>query len=835
MGGPLKLVQQWNESDVQVREQEMSYGAEGELLQSGGWGEPVRYAYDADYRVTSLRDGNAIANAPNASATFYNYNLDGELLKARYPRADGSGDFDTLSYSYFADHSLSSVRDGRGLNATYTRNDPEGLLTAVSYDNGRQSENATYSYDGWGLPASVNDGAVSETYAFNAADSLQSVSTQFRTPQGTLSVPYTLNYAYYADGSRSGMTTPGGSFGTNYDAAGRLASLTNPQSISSTWNYLDNDWLQSQSNGGRIVTRYAHNALGQLLGVKNLNNAGDTLSQFGHVPDAGQAFNPQQVLAYDGAMNLVRRVVDVPDQPSLNHTSNYSYDGRDQLGGETVARPDASLNVARTWNYDAVGNPTAGSNTPATGPASTWTRTFNSANQETTLGWNEATQAFDKTLYAYDGNGNPTLYRGLNAAYDARNRLTAWGRMQSGYRSDGKRAWKATLDNDGNETSRKYFLYDGDNLLCELDEVGRVTSTSTWGGNGLLSRAVTAYAQDGTPSTSTVFYGYDERGSVSERVSDNGTSVGVAHVSYDTWGAGSAGDSVGFGGQFGYYTDGETGLVLCTHRFYDPSTQRWMTRDPISYDGGVNVYGYVGNNPVNTVDPTGLLYREIGGIVGGVAGGLLGGGPLGVAVGNGLGSFVGSLLDGDCLPQATRNGLADGVVSIVGAGLFGGGMRVGQLANRFKGGALNTLVAGAEKTAMRGFFKGVADSPQLAKSLARYNGMRWQFGNKIASATSPGEIMATLEGPGMGFSKGAAMVDAVKGGFQIQGSTSGSYAATAATHELTHLGAMINGQAYGGISSVAHEMAVNYSANPVIISAAQSGFGSAFGQFYSSK
>ena len=346
--------------------------------------------------------------------------------------------------------------------------------------------------------------------------------------------------------------------------------------------------------------------------MKNLNNAGDVLSQFGHVPNAGQAFNPAQVLAYDGAMNLVRRVVDVPEQPSLNHTSTYSYDARDQLGGETVARPDASLNVARTWNYDAAGNPTAGSNTPATGAATNWTRTFNAANQETTLGWNEATQQFDKTLYAYDGNGNPTLYRGLGAAYDARNRLTAWGRMQSGYRSDGKRAWKATLDNDGLEVSRKYFVYDGDDLLCELDENGRVISTSTWGGNGLLSRAVTAYAQDGTPSTYSVFYGYDERGSVSERVSDNGTSVGVAHVAYDTWGAGSTGDSVGFGGQFGYYTDGETGLVLCTHRFYDPSTQRWMTRDPISYEGGINVYAYVGNNPVNRVDPYGLDWVDVG-------------------------------------------------------------------------------------------------------------------------------------------------------------------------------------------------------------------------------
>ncbi|MEM5768882.1 MAG: RHS repeat-associated core domain-containing protein [Bacillota bacterium] len=59
------------------------------------------------------------------------------------------------------------------------------------------------------------------------------------------------------------------------------------------------------------------------------------------------------------------------------------------------------------------------------------------------------------------------------------------------------------------------------------------------------------------------------------------------------------------GAQWGYYTDTETGLILCTHRYYDPANGRWLTRDPIGYDGGVNLYGYVGGDPVNQVDPEG--------------------------------------------------------------------------------------------------------------------------------------------------------------------------------------------------------------------------------------
>ena len=44
-------------------------------------------------------------------------------------------------------------------------------------------------------------------------------------------------------------------------------------------------------------------------------------------------------------------------------------------------------------------------------------------------------------------------------------------------------------------------------------------------------------------------------------------------------------DPVGFGGQYGYYTDRETGLVLMGHRYYDPGTGRFLTRDPMGYGG----------------------------------------------------------------------------------------------------------------------------------------------------------------------------------------------------------------------------------------------------------
>jgi hypothetical protein len=52
------------------------------------------------------------------------------------------------------------------------------------------------------------------------------------------------------------------------------------------------------------------------------------------------------------------------------------------------------------------------------------------------------------------------------------------------------------------------------------------------------------------------------------------------------------------------------------HRYYDPATGTWLTRDPIGQNGGINVYGYVGGDPVNWGDEGGLKKKKRGGIGG---------------------------------------------------------------------------------------------------------------------------------------------------------------------------------------------------------------------------
>ncbi len=55
----------------------------------------------------------------------------------------------------------------------------------------------------------------------------------------------------------------------------------------------------------------------------------------------------------------------------------------------------------------------------------------------------------------------------------------------------------------------------------------------------------------------------------------------------------------------GYYYDSETGFYYCLQRYYDPANGRWLTEDPIGYEGGLNLYGYCGNSPVGSVDASG--------------------------------------------------------------------------------------------------------------------------------------------------------------------------------------------------------------------------------------
>lgn len=269
----------------------------------------------------------------------------------------------------------------------------------------------------------------------------------------------------------------------------------------------------------------------------------------------------------------------------MSGTIGFSYDSLDRLTQETSSRFSG---YTENNVFDAFGNPTTFRGTSG--------QTFNSDNQRTGTG------------YEHDANGNPTTHRGNDANYDSNDRLTSYGSLfEAGYRADGLRAFKHWDDTEAEDPPEDwtYYLYDGGNAICELNEDGDLIATNVFAPDGLVAKRLA----DGT----TANYLFDLRGNTAEIVVGSTVHTNAA---YNAWGQCNYTNPVPmvydpfmhhtYNARWGYLTD-ETGLNYCQNRYYDPLTGRFMTRDPIGYAGGSNLYGYCGGNPVMSADPSGTV------------------------------------------------------------------------------------------------------------------------------------------------------------------------------------------------------------------------------------
>jgi RHS repeat-associated protein len=88
----------------------------------------------------------------------------------------------------------------------------------------------------------------------------------------------------------------------------------------------------------------------------------------------------------------------------------------------------------------------------------------------------------------------------------------------------------------------------------------------------------------------------------------NSSATLVARYAFDPCGRRTleAGSDVTTVGYTGHRMHAASGLELTMFRGYDPALARWLSEDPASHVGGLNLYGYVANNPIRKVDPFGL-------------------------------------------------------------------------------------------------------------------------------------------------------------------------------------------------------------------------------------
>jgi RHS repeat-associated protein len=110
------------------------------------------------------------------------------------------------------------------------------------------------------------------------------------------------------------------------------------------------------------------------------------------------------------------------------------------------------------------------------------------------------------------------------------------------------------------------------------------------------------YSGSGTSSRTWLLA--DERGSITARTDSTGAATAIN--SYDEYGNPDA-SNIGRFGYTGQIWLADAGVWHYKARAYHPGLGRFMQTDPIGQAGGMNIYAYVGGDPVNMVDPSGLL------------------------------------------------------------------------------------------------------------------------------------------------------------------------------------------------------------------------------------
>jgi len=205
--------------------------------------------------------------------------------------------------------------------------------------------------------------------------------------------------------------------------------------------------------------------------------------------------------------------------------------------------------------------------------------------------------------------------RFLSSTYDQENRLirvtTANGnKIEFSY--DGMSRRVETREYQANSlmlTTR--YVYDGTQIVAILNAANTTVKTVTRGLD--LSGSMEGAGGIGgllgmKDGTSTASYVADGNGNIAALYGEQGESTAV--YQYDGFGNkvvsnGSMSESNPFQWSSKYFHQ-PSGLVAYEFRFYSPAMGRWINRDPIEEAGGINLYGFVGNDPLNSIDPLGL-------------------------------------------------------------------------------------------------------------------------------------------------------------------------------------------------------------------------------------
>ena len=527
-----------------------TYDAIGQLLtETDALNNVTIYTYNADGELTSVTDA-------NGNATHYQYDAAGQLTKITF--ANGK----TQQFWYDAVSNLIRHKDEAG-NQTVMAYDANGNLTSRTYPDGSSDQ---YTYDLLGNMLTANNANANITFIYDANGQVLSETLNNATTA----------YAYNNRQGKINITYPNGrTIEEHYDLRGRLTSILNSHFSLFNFTYTPTDYLASRTYANGDHTTFTYDPAGRLITISAFN------SQF-------SILNLRY--AYDPAGNILSRL----DSLRPDRSETYGYDALHRLtefrrgvANNSSVIPNPMKQVQYT--LDALGNRTS-----VTTDGTTTTYAHNNTNAYTTVG-NETMQ--------YDGNGNMLSDGRHTYQYNYRNRMIAVDNGSTAtYQYDAldRRIRKTTA------TDTIQYFYRG--VQCIEERKTTDTATYVYGSaiDDILS--MRRNGQD-------FYYLKNHLGSVLAITDGNGAIVET--YDYDPYGTptiynaagteisvSAIGNTIMFTGR---EYDYETGLYYYRARTMDPVFGRFLQHDPMMYVDGYNFYGYVGNNPIILLDPSGFL------------------------------------------------------------------------------------------------------------------------------------------------------------------------------------------------------------------------------------
>ncbi len=494
----------------------------------------------------------------------------GRVRKVTYP----GGRFEEFTYGGAG--RLKTRKDRKSVTTTYTY-DGLGRLKTKTYDNGAPGVTFTYDegpVDHKGRLTTAANVSDMLTWEYNLAGQVLNERSAFNTTTtGVI-------YDYYLDGSRKTVTLNNGVVGYDYFDDGQLHHVTwrpdaDPDTYSFTFDPDAAHRRRSLAYPNGAVTTYTPDLLSRLANVKTMVGS-----------------NPITEWAY--TYNAMGNRTLKRDQEGTG--VEYGDDVLDRLTWVATPCEDEFCNPAtlETYDYDAVGNRLS----------STWppvSRTYSDRNELLSVG------GVGGTSFTYDLNGNlETKVEGSDSwtyVWSVENELMRVCKNVSPC-TDTSATARFKYDALGRRVQKvagvtRNFTYDGEDVLRE--RIPQVKNYRYVHGPGIDEPlAVQDMSLQG--DTGLSYYHADALGSIVSMTSPAGAITSTRSYSAFGW-QNSTVPGYAFTGR---EWDPETSLYYYRARYYDPTIGRFLSEDPIRWAGGMNLYAYVGDDPLNRFDPIGL-------------------------------------------------------------------------------------------------------------------------------------------------------------------------------------------------------------------------------------